>query len=897
MRFQSTTDPTGGPPTGGPGRRRRPTRRITVAAIAAMAMPLTLTTALNGTAQANELSCDVVYDVNDWGSGFTANITINNIGSNAINGWTLTYDYSGNQQLQQGWNAQWSQSGRTVTASNVDWNRTIPVGGSAGFGGNFSYSGTNEAPTSFRVNGVTCGDEVSAPSILASPSTVAVAPGSTAGFGLRLSNQPEGNVTVSVARSSGDTGVGVSAGSSLTFTPANWNTPQQVTVSAAESASGSAVVTASAPGLESVDVTVTLLNAATGEYEERFLELHAKVTDPANGYFSDEGIPYHAVETLNVEAPDHGHETTSEAYSYLIWLEAMYGKITGDWGRFNEAWETMERYMIPGSADQPTNSFYNPSSPATYAAEHPDPSYYPSALESNVPVGSDPLAAELASTYGTSEIYGMHWLQDVDNVYGFGNAPGAPCAGGPETEGPSFINTFQRGSEESVWETVPHASCDDFSFGGPNGFLDLYVQDDGYAEQWRYTNAPDADARAVQAAFWAKRWAEEQGNGAAVAGTIAKAAQMGDYLRYALFDKYFKRVGNCTNAQSCPAGSGRDSAHYLLSWYYAWGGALDPSAGWAWRIGGSHSHFGYQNPMAAYALSTDPDLIPNSPTARQDWANSLERQVELYRWLQSREGGIAGGVTNSWEGSYDTPPAGTATFYGMFYDEAPVYRDPPSNQWFGMQAWSMQRVAELYWETGDEMAGEVLDKWVDWVLDEIHIGENGDFSIPSTLSWSGQPDNWNPNNPGPNNGLSVTVTGHNQDVGVTGSLANALLFYAAATGDTAARDAAKGLLDALWEHRDDIGIAVPESRGDYSRFDQEIYIPPGWSGTMPNGDVIEPGSTFLSIRSFYEDDPDWPKVEAYLNGGPEPVFEYHRFWAQADIAMALGTYADLFGDE
>ena len=29
-----------------------------------------------------------------------------------------------------------------------------------------------------------------------------------------------------------------------------------------------------------------------------------------------------------VEAPDHGHETTSEAFSFWIWLEAQYGRVT-----------------------------------------------------------------------------------------------------------------------------------------------------------------------------------------------------------------------------------------------------------------------------------------------------------------------------------------------------------------------------------------------------------------------------------------------------------------------------------------------------------------------------------------------------------------------------------------
>ena len=63
---------------------------------------------------------------------------------------------------------------------------------------------------------------------------------------------------------------------------------------------------------------------------------------------------------------------------------------------------------------------------------------------------------------------------------------------------------------------------------------------------------------------------------------------------------------------------------------------------------------------------------------------------------------------------------------------------------------------------------------------------------------------------------------------------------------------------------------------------------------MPNGDTIDPASTFLSIRSFYKNDPAWPKVQAYLNGGAAPSFTYHRFWAQADIAMAFAVYAELF---
>ena len=165
----------------------------------------------------------------------------------------------------------------------------------------------------------------------------------------------------------------------------------------------------------------------------------------------------------------------------------------------------------------------------------------------------------------------MHWLIDVDNTYGFGR-----CGDG--TTAPAYINTYQRGSSESVWETIPQPSCDTFKHGGPNGFLDLFTKDASYAKQWKYTNAPDADARVVQVALLAQQWATAQGKGATIAAEIGKAAKMGDYLRYAMFDKYFKRVGNCVGPAACPAGTGKNSAHYLMSWYYAWGGATDTSA-------------------------------------------------------------------------------------------------------------------------------------------------------------------------------------------------------------------------------------------------------------------------------------------------------------------------------
>jgi len=761
-------------------------------------------------------------------------------------------------------------------------------------------STTTSAPVGVTVS--------STPSVSVNPTTLSIPQSSTGTLAVKLSSAPSASVVVTTTRTAGNTGLSVTGGGTLTFTTANWATPQNVTITANATGTGAATFTSSATGYTAGSASVTEL-AAQGVYEQRFMTLYNEIMNPANGYFSPLGIPYHSVETLIIEAPDYGHETTSEAWSYYIWLAATYGNITRDWTKFNTAWSLMEQYMIPTHADQPTNSFYNATKAATYAPEHALPEQYPSQIDSSVSSGADPIAAELASAYGTQDVYGMHWLEDVDNKYGYGDTPGGGCELGPNTGKPSYINSYQRGPQEGVFETIPQPTCDNFVYGGPNGYLDLFIKDSSYAKQWKYTDAPDADARAIQAAYWADTWAKAQGatQAAAVAATVAKAGKMGDYLRYAFFDKYFKQIGSCTSPTTCPAvTSGRGAEHYLLSWYYAWGGSSATSGGWAWRIGDSAAHQGYQNPMAAYALITDAAMKPIATTGVSDWTTSLSRQLEFYQWLQSSEGAVAGGATNSWGGAYGTPPAGDSTFYRMFYDPAPVFADPPSNQWFGFQAWSLERVAEYYYATGNARAKTVLDKWVTWALSKTTLNANGTYQFPSTLAWTGQPDTWNATTPGANTGLHVSVVDYTNDVGVAAAYAKTLSYYAAKSGNAQAKTTAQTILDDMWNNsQDSIGISVPETRKDYNRVTQAfststpshdgVYVPPGWSGRMPNGDAINSSSTFLSIRSWYTSDPQWPKITSYLNGGAAPVFNYHRFWAETDIAMAMAVYGQLFG--
>jgi cellulose 1,4-beta-cellobiosidase len=298
-------------------------------------------------------ACQVAYTVNsDWGTGFSIAINITNNGP-AITSWTLGYSYSGNQKLAQGWSGNWSQSGEAITVTNASWNGSLATGGSASIGANFSYTGTNTAPTVFTLNGTQCNgsgggggtptvsitspangatftapasipitasasesggtiskveffngstllgtatsspytftwssvpagtysltaeafdatgttatssavsvtvNPATTPAVVASPTSLPVTQGSTGTFGVSLSTAPTSNVTVTVARTSGNTGLSVSSGGTLTFTPSNFATAQTVTIAADSSSTGNATFSATASGFTTASVTVT----------------------------------------------------------------------------------------------------------------------------------------------------------------------------------------------------------------------------------------------------------------------------------------------------------------------------------------------------------------------------------------------------------------------------------------------------------------------------------------------------------------------------------------------------------------------------------------------------------------------------------------------------------------
>ena len=133
----------------------------------------------------------------------------------------------------------------TVDEANETVNLTLstPV--------NCTISGTN--PTTLTITD----DDVQG---FVSVDQINIEEGSTAALQVSLAVQPSGNVTVAVAWNSGDTDITVQAGASLTFTTANWDTYQTVTLAAAEDTdieNGSAVIRISSSGVTNKDVTAT----------------------------------------------------------------------------------------------------------------------------------------------------------------------------------------------------------------------------------------------------------------------------------------------------------------------------------------------------------------------------------------------------------------------------------------------------------------------------------------------------------------------------------------------------------------------------------------------------------------------------------------------------------------
>lgn len=133
-------------------------RHITLFAAALLIAGLSVTVATlvpASGAGAATTGCAVTYTPNAWATGFTADLRITNLGD-PVSSWTLGFAFPGDQHVTSGWNATFDQTGRAVTARNVDHNAALPTGASTSIGFQATYTGANGAPAAFTLNGVPC---------------------------------------------------------------------------------------------------------------------------------------------------------------------------------------------------------------------------------------------------------------------------------------------------------------------------------------------------------------------------------------------------------------------------------------------------------------------------------------------------------------------------------------------------------------------------------------------------------------------------------------------------------------------------------------------------------------------------------------------------------------------
>lgn len=102
---------------------------------------------------AQRASCTYVVS-NQWNNGFTAAIRISNTSTSPINGWTVSWQYTDGSLVTSGWNSTMSGT-NPYTATNLNWNGTIPPGQTVEFGiqGSKPNGVTASSPT---VTGALC---------------------------------------------------------------------------------------------------------------------------------------------------------------------------------------------------------------------------------------------------------------------------------------------------------------------------------------------------------------------------------------------------------------------------------------------------------------------------------------------------------------------------------------------------------------------------------------------------------------------------------------------------------------------------------------------------------------------------------------------------------------------
>jgi beta-mannanase len=89
----------------------------------------TTTPTVTPTTTPTERACTATYTVTDqWGDGFQGKVSVRNTGTTALSGWRIQWTLPPGQTISQVWNGDLTQSGQSVTVTNLSWNAALAPG-------------------------------------------------------------------------------------------------------------------------------------------------------------------------------------------------------------------------------------------------------------------------------------------------------------------------------------------------------------------------------------------------------------------------------------------------------------------------------------------------------------------------------------------------------------------------------------------------------------------------------------------------------------------------------------------------------------------------------------------------------------------------------------------------
>ena len=244
---------------------------------------------------------------NDWGTGFTANMSIANNDTSNLNGWRLEFDAP--FEITNIWGGEIvSHQGTHYIVRNLSHNSTIAVGTSVSFGFNGSPGNITNPPSSYILNGQSLSIPTVLPSLTINDVTITEGNSGTllATFEVKLSKASLDTVTVQYGTGNGT----ATAGSDYTAT--------------------SGIITF-APGQTSKIITVPVNGDLLNEINETFTvnlsnPSKAKIAD-AQGIgtiINNDPIPSFAINDVTIS---EGNSGTKNAI-FTVNLSAARGKTT-----------------------------------------------------------------------------------------------------------------------------------------------------------------------------------------------------------------------------------------------------------------------------------------------------------------------------------------------------------------------------------------------------------------------------------------------------------------------------------------------------------------------------------------------------------------------------------------